>query len=80
MYAVNATHFRQNFKATCDRVQGRESLIITRPNHRNLIMISEDRYAELEKAERNAEYLAKIDRGFEQLRAGKGQVHDLIED
>lgn len=28
---------------------------------------------------RNAEYLAMIDRGITQLEAGKGQQHELIE-
>jgi antitoxin YefM len=32
-----------------------------------------------EKAARNAEYLAKIDRGIEQLASGRGQLHELIE-
>ena len=31
------------------------------------------------KAKRNAEYLAKIDRGVAQFAAGKGQIHDIIE-
>ena len=31
------------------------------------------------KAARNAEYLAMIDRGIQQLEAGRGQQHELIE-
>ena len=31
------------------------------------------------KVVQNSEYLAKIDRGFSQMKSGKGQVHDLIE-
>ena len=34
---------------------------------------------QLEKAARNAEYLAMIDRGIAQLAAGNGQEHELIE-
>jgi len=80
MFAIKATTLRQNFKDVCDRVYNGESLIVTRPNDQNIIMLSEARYAELEKAERNAQYLAKINRGFEQIEAGKGQAHELIED
>ena len=29
---------------------------------------------------RNAEYLAMVDRSLAQLQAGKGQLHDLIEE
>lgn len=32
-----------------------------------------------EKAENNITYLKKLKRGFEQIKAGKGQQHDLIE-
>lgn len=35
--------------------------------------------AEEEKAKRNADYLAKIDKAAAQFEAGKGQIHDLIE-
>ena len=80
MYAVNATYFRQNFKETCDMVQGKESLIITRPNHRNVILISESRFAELEKAERNADWLAMVNRNLDKIERGEFTEHALIED
>ena len=32
-----------------------------------------------EKEIRNAQYLAKLDRSFDQLYTGKGQEHELIE-
>ena len=41
--------------------------------------MSLDQYNEIMKALRNAEYLAKIDRAFQQLEAGQGQQHELIE-
>lgn len=33
-----------------------------------------------EKEIRNAQYMAKLDRSFDQLYTGKGQEHELIED
>lgn len=33
-----------------------------------------------EKEIRNAQYMTKIDRSFDQLYTGKGQEHELIED
>lgn len=80
MYAVNATHFRQNFKETCDMIQGRESLIITRPNNKNIVLISETRFAELEKAERNADWLAMVNRNLDKIDRGEVTEHALIED
>ena len=41
--------------------------------------MSLDNYNRLEKAARNNEYLALIDRGIAQLEAGNGQEHELIE-
>lgn len=35
---------------------------------------------EPELAQRNAEYLGKLDRGIEQMKAGNLQYHDLIEE
>jgi antitoxin YefM len=47
---------------------------------RTIFFLSLDKYNQLTKAARNAEYLAMIDRGIAQLSAGKGQKHDLIEE
>lgn len=41
--------------------------------------MSLDKYNQLEKAARNNEYIAMIDRGIAQLEAGNGQEHELIE-
>ena len=80
MIAVKSKDIKQNFKNMCNMVFGGETLIISRPKNENVVLISEQRYEELEKAQKNAEYLAKIDKGFEQIRAGKGQIHELIEE
>ncbi len=80
MLAVKSKDIKQNFKHICSIVFGGETLMISRPKNENVVLISEKKYYELEKAKQNAEYLAKIDRGFEQIRAGKGQIHELIED
>ena len=48
-------------------------------NNQKYAMIDWQSYEEMAKAKRNAEYLAKLDRGFAQMKAGLGQVHDLIE-
>ena len=45
----------------------------------NVVLLSEGEYNNIMKAVRNAEYLAKIDRGVAQCEAGKGQIHDIIE-
>ena len=80
MIAVKSKDIKQNFESMCNMVFGGETLVISRPKNENVVLISEQRYEELEKAQKNAEYLAKIDKGFEQIRAGKGQIHELIEE
>ena len=43
------------------------------------VVISLEKYEQLEKSARNAEYLSIIDQGIAQLEAGKGQAHELFE-
>lgn len=39
--------------------------------NKNVVVISEQEYNELQRAKRNAEYLAKLDRSFAQLKKGE---------
>ena len=41
--------------------------------------MSAERFNQLEKAERNAEYLKKLDRGLAQVHAGQGIVKTMAE-
>ncbi len=56
-----------------------ETVIVTRKDEKNVVLMSLNKYNKHEKAARNVEYLAMIDRGIAQLEAGKGQQHELIE-
>ena len=47
-----------------------ETVIDTRKKDKNVVIISEERYGEMEKAERNSVYLRKLDRCLTQVRAG----------
>ena len=80
MLAVNYSTIRNNLKDYCDKVtDSQETVIVTRKDEKNVVIISLEKYNQLEKAARNAEYLAMIDRGIAQVEAGKGQKHELIE-
>jgi antitoxin YefM len=73
MIAANYTTVRNNFKDYCDRVtDGEETLIVTRKDEKNVVILSARRYSEMEKALRNAAYLEKLDRGRRQVSAGLG--------
>lgn len=80
MLAVNYSTIRNNLKDYCDKVTDKhETVIVTRKDEKNVVIISLEKYNQLEKAARNAEYLAMIDRGITQLESGHGQEHALIE-
>ncbi len=80
MLAVNYSTIRNNFKGYCDRVTDEyETVIVTRKDEKNVVLISLEEYNALTKAARNAEYLDKIDRSIKQLEEGRGQLHDIIE-
>ncbi|MGL4607787.1 MAG: type II toxin-antitoxin system Phd/YefM family antitoxin [Eubacteriaceae bacterium] len=80
MLAVNYSTIRNNLKNYCDKTTDEdEVVIITRKEEKNVVLLSLEKYNQLMKAARNAEYLAMIDRGLEQLASGNGQQHELIE-
>ena len=81
MLAVNYSTLRNNLKDYCDEASdNNQTVIITRKNEKNIVIMSLDNYNQLMKSIRNAEYLAKLDRSMEQIKNGFGQIHDLIED
>ena len=52
MIAINFTTARGRLKDFCDRVTDRgETVIVTRKAEKNVVIISEERFNELEKAE-----------------------------
>ena len=81
MLSVNDSTLRNKLKDYCDEASdNNQTVIITRKNEKNIVIMSLDNYNQLMKSIRNAEYLAKLDRSMEQIKNGFGQIHDLIED
>lgn len=80
MLSVNYSTIRNNLKAYCDKAtDNNETVIVTRKDEKNIVIMSLEQYNSIMKAARNAEYLAKLDRSMEQLSQGRGTVHELIE-
>lgn len=80
MLAVNYSTIRNNLKTYCDEAtEHNETVIVTRKDEKNVVLLSLEKYNQMIKAVQNAEYLAMIDRGIAQLSSGNGQQHDLIE-
>lgn len=72
MIAVNYSTIRSKLKDYCDRVtDDNETVIVTRKDEKNVVIMSLDMYNDIMRAARNAEYLDVIDRSMEQIKQGK---------
>jgi len=71
MLAVKSVNVRDNFKEWCDKISKGETVVISRPRNENIYMINEAEYNALQKAKRNAEYLAMLDESRSQLERGE---------
>lgn len=67
MIATRPLDLRSNLKKYMDVAFHGEPVIISRPKNENVVMLSEEDYNNLIKARKNADYLAHLDRSFEQL-------------
>lgn len=83
MLAVNYTNFRENMKDYMDKATNDyETIIVTRKNNKNVVMISEETYNNLMENvyvmgnKSNYDWLME---SKEQLESGKFKEHDLIE-
>lgn len=80
MLAANFSTVRENFKSYCDKVTDKgETLIVTRKDEKNVVLLSLEEYNAMLKAVKNAKYLAKLDRAITQMERGECKPHDLIE-
>ncbi len=80
MLAINYSTMRNNLKDYCDYATDQnETVIVTRKEEKNVVLLSLNKYNQIMKAMRNSEYLSKLDRSIDQLEAGRGQQHELIE-
>ena len=71
MLAVKSVNVRNNFKKWCDKISKGETVLISRPQNKNIYMISEAEYNDLQKAKRNAEYMEMIHESVSQLKRGE---------
>ena len=71
MIATKQVDIRANIKKYFDLAFDGEPIIVSRKDNKNVVVISEKEYNDLQKAKRNAEYLAKIDKSMEQLMQDK---------
>ncbi len=71
MIVTKQMDVRANIKKYFDIAFNGEPVIVSRKQNRNVVIISEAEYNELEKAKKNAEYLSKLNRADEQIKNGQ---------
>lgn len=71
MIATKQMDVRANIKKYFDMAFSGETVIVSRKENKNVVIISESEYNELEKAKKNTEYLAKLNRADEQNKNGQ---------
>lgn len=79
MIVTKQMDLRANMKKYFDLAFSGETVIVSRKENKNVVVISEAEYNDLQKAKRNAEYLAHLDRSYEQLERGEVIVKSLDE-
>lgn len=79
MVIANPSDVLGNVTKYLDMVFDRGPVEIPRNGDKAVVLVSKTEYLELEKARRNAEYLAKIERAIAQADAGTMQEHEIIE-
>ena len=77
MLAVNYTNFRDNMKAYMDKVtDAYETMIVTRKNNKNVVILSEEAYNNLMENKANYDWLME---SKAQLESGKTCIQNLVE-
>ena len=79
MTIVKQMDLRSNIKKYLDLAFSGETVVVPRKENKNVIILSEKEYKELEKARNNMAYFAMLDESDRQLREGKVIVKTMEE-
>lgn len=75
MYTMQATELGGQFQKVIDLAAAGETVLVSSPANRNVVVLSEAEY----KALKNARYLAKLERSMEQARTGRVIIKTMEE-
>ena len=80
MLAVNYSTIRSKLKDYCDKATDEnETVIVTRKDEKNVVLMSLEAYNELIKSVQNVNYIYKIDKSMEQIEKGKTVIKTIEE-
>ncbi|MBR4544937.1 MAG: type II toxin-antitoxin system Phd/YefM family antitoxin [Oscillibacter sp.] len=71
MKVVRQKDLKANIRQYFDMAFDGEAVVVPRKENRNVVIISEDEYRQLEKARNNLEYLLMLRKSEEQIRSGR---------
>ncbi len=80
MLAVNYSTIRSKLKDYLDKATDEnETVIVTRKDEKNVVIMSLDKYNDIMRSASNAEYLDMIDRSMDQIKNGKLVIKTIEE-
>ncbi|MBS5186452.1 MAG: type II toxin-antitoxin system prevent-host-death family antitoxin [Fusobacterium nucleatum] len=83
MIATNYSEVRNNLKAYCDKAtKDYETIIITRKNNENVVLMSEEEYNNLMEnlyIRSNLKYYQRLVESIKEVEKGNVKEHNLIE-
>lgn len=79
MKVVRQKDLKANIREYFDMAFDGEAVVVPRKENRNVVIISEDEYRQLEKARNNLEYLLMLRKSEEQIRSGRVVVKTMEE-
>lgn len=79
--AMNATSFRKELRKQLETItQNDVTMIITRPDEKNVVVLSEEQYQEMIKTINNLSYELKLTKSFLEMEQGNYVEFDSVED
>lgn len=79
MIAAKPIDVRAKLKDYMAMTFNREPVIVSRKGNKNVVIVSEQEYNDLQEVKRNAKYLKKLDRSLKQLEHGEVVVKSMKE-
>lgn len=77
MLAIKPMDMRDNFKAYCEKVILGETIIVSRKNNENIVILSEKEYNEIIKNKKNTEYNKKIEMSLKEIESKNTITFDI---
>lgn len=79
--AMNATSFRKELRKQLDAITHDDlTMIITRPDEKNVVVLSEEQYRELIKTINNLSYELKLTKSYLEMAEGKYVEFDSMDE